>query len=120
MARTFIQEGEALDLIAPSGGVADGTPVLVGALLVVPQADAVEGASYVGLTEGVFSVPKANSQAWTVLAKVYWDDTNKCFTTTAASNYRAGVAVEAVANTAGLTTGKVRLDGVSVVAEAAG
>ena len=49
---------------------------------------------------------------------VYWDASGGAFTTTATSNYRAGVAVEAVASTAGLTTGKVRLNGVGVTAVA--
>jgi predicted RecA/RadA family phage recombinase len=51
-------------------------------------------------------------QAWTVGAKVYWDDTNKRCTTVATDNTPVGVAVEAVASGAGDTIGRVRLNAV--------
>ena len=61
---------------------------------------------------GEYSVDKADSQAWTIGQKVYFDDSAKVFTTAATSgNAAAGVAVEAVAATAGLKTGKIRLNG---------
>ncbi|MFD2855403.1 DUF2190 family protein [Seohaeicola zhoushanensis] len=62
-------------------------------------------------TTGVFELPKVGSQAWTVGAKVYWDDTNKVCTTTATANTLIGVAYEAVGSGAGETLGKVRLNG---------
>ena len=52
----------------------------------------------------------AGSQAWTVGAKVYWDDTNKRCTTVATDNTLIGVAVEAVASGASDTIGRVRLN----------
>ena len=51
-----------------------------------------------------------NTQAWTVGARVYWDDTNKRCTTVATDNTPVGVAVEAVASGAGDTIGRVRLN----------
>ncbi|KAF0124703.1 MAG: hypothetical protein FD152_2940 [Xanthobacteraceae bacterium] len=59
---------------------------------------------------GVFDITKVGSQAWTVGAKVYWDDTNKRCTTVATDNTLIGVAVEAVASGAGDTIGRVRLN----------
>lgn len=41
---------------------------------------------------------------------LYWDATNKRLTTTATSNTRVGVAVEAKAG--GAATARIRLDGV--------
>ena len=61
---------------------------------------------------GVFDITKVGSQAWTVGAKVYWDDTNKRCTTVATDNTLIGVAVEAVAGGAGDTIGRVRLNAV--------
>lgn len=120
MSTSYIAQGDVLTLIAPSGGVTAGTPVLIGGLVVIPQTTAAEAASFDAYVTGVHSVPKADSQAWTQGCVVYWDASGGAFTTTGASNYRAGVAVEAVASTGGLTTGKVKLDGISVIAEAAG
>ena len=59
---------------------------------------------------GVFELTKIGSQAWTVGALVYWDDTNKRCTTVATDNTLIGVAVEAVASGAGDTIGRVRLN----------
>ena len=55
-------------------------------------------------------ITKVGSQAWTVGAKVYWDDTNKRTTTVATDNTLIGVAVEAVASGASDTIGRVRLN----------
>lgn len=109
----FIQPGDVLDFTAPAGGVVSGTPVLIGALLVVPQVTAAATVLFAGVVVGVVSAPKAASQAWTEGAIVYWDDTAKVFTTAAAGNTRAGVAAEAVAGGAGDVIGIVRLDGVT-------
>lgn len=109
--KTFVQDGKALDLVAPSGGVTSGVPVQIGQLLVVPATTAAEGASFVGQTEGVFTAPKVGSQAWTVGAVVYWDKENSRFTTTATGSLLAGCAVAAVGSGAGETTGTVRLNG---------
>ncbi len=59
---------------------------------------------------GVFDINKIGSQAWTVGAKVYWDNTNKRCTTVSTDNTLIGVAVEAVASGAGDTIGQVRLN----------
>lgn len=113
-----ISTGKVMTFTAPSGGVVSGTPVLIGALLVVPVATVAETVKFAGETEGVISFTKPGSQAWTEGAIIYWDNSAKKFTTTAASNFRCGVAAEAVGAGAGLTTGKVRLDGISVVVTA--
>lgn len=116
MASTYIQPGDVMTFPAPTGGVTKGAPVLIGTLLVIPQNTVAQTLPFDGYVTGVHSVTKADSQAWTAGANVYWDDTAKVFTTTATSNHYAGNAAEAVASTAGLTTGKVRLNGIGIKA----
>lgn len=105
--RNHIQRGIGLDLIAPSGGVTSGAPVKIGSIIAIPSTDAAEGETFNGDTEGCFEVPKATGQAWTQGATLYWDNTNSVFTTTATSNTKAGVAIEAAASAD--ATGKVKL-----------
>jgi predicted RecA/RadA family phage recombinase len=108
MAKNFIQPGENLTLIAPSGGVVSGTGYLIGTLFVVAQVSAAAAATFAASTCGVWELPKA-SGAWTAGAKVYWDDTAKNVTTTATSNTLIGCAT--IAQVSGATTGYVRLNG---------
>lgn len=108
--KNYIQSGKALDLTAPVGGVTSGMALLIGALLVVPVADAAEGETFAGETMGVFELPKAN-QAFTEGAKLYWSTSNENLTTTASGNTLVGVAAAAAAS--GDTTAHVRLDGVA-------
>lgn len=108
----YFGSGDPLTIPAPSGTVS-GEPKLVGSLLVVPQATATEGDMVAVKTTGEFTVTKVGSQAWTVGAKVYWDNGNTRFTTSSGGNTLVGVATEVVGAGAGETTGKVRLDGVA-------
>jgi predicted RecA/RadA family phage recombinase len=109
MATNFIQPGECLTLTAPTGGVTAGTPVLIGALLVVPTTTVAQTLPFEGCTMGVFTLPKATGATWSEGQLLYWDDTAKKCTPTATSNTRIGCAVAAAAS--GDTTGKVRLNG---------
>jgi predicted RecA/RadA family phage recombinase len=88
--------------------------VLIGNLIVIPQQTVAQTLTFDGYITGVHSVPKAASQAWAEGAIVYLDNSAHNFTTTSASNYRAGCAAEAVAGGAGDVIGKVRLNGVAV------
>jgi predicted RecA/RadA family phage recombinase len=109
MAKNYLQPGVTLTVTAPYA-VASGAGVLVGRIFGVAQAAALISTPVEIVTEGVFTLAKANEQAWTVGAAIYWDDTAKVATTVgAASNVFIGSAVEAVADTAGLVTGKVLL-----------
>jgi predicted RecA/RadA family phage recombinase len=67
------------------------------------------------VVQGVFDLPKVDEQEWTLGARIYWDATAEACTTvastTAATNTLIGVAMAAVADTAGLTTGRVLLTG---------
>lgn len=119
----YVQPGEVVTLTPPVGGVVSGTPYQIGQILViatktVTAAEALAGATFEGLRYGVVTGPKTDSQAWTEGALIYWDDTEGEFTTTAAGNLLVGYAAEAVAGTAGLTTGTVILDGCARANEA--
>lgn len=115
MSTRFIQPGDVLTLTAPYDRTS-GEVALCGAIIGVAQSGVLNAASAEFMVTGVHSVTKVGSQAWTVGAIVYWDNTNKYFTTTSTSNYRAGIAVAAVGSGAGETTGTVRLNGLSVTA----
>jgi predicted RecA/RadA family phage recombinase len=106
--KNYIQPGDRLAVIAPAN-VSSGAGVLVGSLFGVALATAISGAEVQIATEGVFDLVKAGSQAWTVGARIYWDDTAKACTTTASTNKLIGVAVAAVGSGAGETVGRVRL-----------
>ena len=108
--KNYVQPGNTLTLTAPYG-VTSGEGLLVGSIFGVAAGDAASGATVEAALTGVFDLTKIGSQAWTVGAKVYWDDTNKRCTTVATDNTPIGVAVEAVAGGAGDTVGRVRLSG---------
>ena len=109
--QNFVKPGNTVTRIAPSGGVVSGSAYLIGSLLVVAQTTAAEGAEFEGLVEGVVTLPKTDGQAWTVGQKLYWDAGNACCTNVATAGQLIGVADAAVAVTAGLVTGNVRLNG---------
>lgn len=109
--QNYVQEGETLSLTAPYA-LSAGDGFQVGRIFAVAAGDADNGAAVEGVTEGVFTLTKTDEQAWTVGQAIYWDNSNKeCTNDGASGKLPIGVAVEAVAVTAGLVTGKVRLNG---------
>lgn len=106
--KNFIATGDNVTVAAPYA-VSSGGGALVGSLFGVAVNDAENAAEVVLSTRGIYELAKAGSQAWTVGAKVYWDNTNKVCTTSASGNTLIGVATEAVGSGAGETLGKVRL-----------
>ncbi|MDP2358646.1 MAG: DUF2190 family protein [Beijerinckiaceae bacterium] len=108
--KNYIAPGDTVDVAAPYE-VASGAGALVGSLFGVATADAANGAPVRLKTTGVFDLAKTSAQAWTVGAKIYWDNSTKLATTTAASGANAliGVAIAAAANPSAV--GRVRLSG---------
>ena len=85
----FRSPAKIVDLTAPSGGVTVGLFYLIGAVLVCANVTAAEGETFPGVTEGLFDdAAKATGSAWTEGAKLYWDDTNSRFTTSASGSFR--------------------------------
>ncbi len=107
--KNYVQPGDTITLTAPYA-VTSGDGLLVGSIFGIASRDAALGESVETALTGVFDITKVGSQAWTVGAKVYWDDTNKRTTSVATSNTLIGVATEAVAGGAGDTIGRVRLN----------
>jgi predicted RecA/RadA family phage recombinase len=104
----YVQPGKTLTLIAPSGGVTAGLGYLIGSIFVVAAVTAAEAETFAGDTEGVFTLAKVGSQAWSPGDRVYWDGGNSRCTKTAASGLQfIGFATESVGSGAGLTTGNV-------------
>lgn len=108
--KNYIQPGDVLTLAVPYD-VASGDGMLVGSIFGVASTTAASGGVTEAAIVGVVDLKKVGSQAWTVGAPVYWDDTNKECTTTASGNAKIGVAVAAVGSGAGETLGRVRLNG---------
>ena len=108
--KNYVQPGNTITLTAPYA-VASGDGLLVGSIFGIASGTAAIGESVEAALTGVFDITKIGSQAWSVGAKVYWDDTNKRCTNVATSNTLIGVATEAVAGGAGDTIGRVRLNG---------
>ncbi len=97
-----------VDLTAPSGGVTAGLFYLIGVILVFANVTAEEGEKFAAVPSGLFDeCAKATGSAWTEGAKLYWDDTNKRFTTSATGNTLVGFAAADAAS--GATTGSVIL-----------
>ena len=106
--KSFVQRGEILTLAAPYD-VASGAGLLVGAIFGVATSAALSGETVETAVCGVYELAKTSAQAWTVGAKVYWDNTAKVCTTVDTANTLIGVAVAAAANPS--ATGLVRLNG---------
>ncbi|MCA3572320.1 MAG: DUF2190 family protein [Aestuariivirga sp.] len=108
--KNFVQAGNNITALAPTGGVASGDPVLIGSLFGVAGTDAAEAAEVELATVGVYDLPKA-ALAVTAGAVAYFDASAGVVTTddNMGSNLRVGIFVAAAADSA--TIGRVRLDG---------
>lgn len=112
--KNFVQRGDVVTAIAPSGGVVSGQGCLVGSLFGIANYDAAEAKEVELSVAGVFDLAKVSAQEWTAGAPIYWDNTAKKATTTATDNTLIGVATLAAANPTAV--GRVRLNGVFAVA----
>jgi predicted RecA/RadA family phage recombinase len=98
--KNYVQEGDALTLTAPSGGVTAGNAMAIGDLVGIVANTAAEGETFVLNRGSVFDVPnKAGSLAIAVGDIVYVTSAfavNK----TSSGNKRLGLAVAAAASDA--------------------
>ena len=101
-----------ITLVAPSGGVTSGVPILIGGLVVIPAANAAEGERFSGYTRGVYTLAKATGTgALGQGALVDWDPTpgNVVAAGAVQDNYPIGHLVKAAGDSA--TECEVRLTG---------
>lgn len=108
--KNFIANGETINITA-AAAIASGRGVLVGSIFGVAEGAAAIGETAVIRLVGVFALPKAPSQAWTVGQTIYWDAAASRTTNVLTGNTRIGIATQAVAGGVGDTTGIVRLNG---------
>lgn len=95
-------------LIAPTEGVVAGAPLLTGGRVVLPLATVSDGFPYSAMIDGgVDNAPAATAEAWSPTSSLYWDDTDKVFTTTATGNTACAIAMESKLPDA--VTGSIRL-----------
>ncbi len=114
--KNFISQGDTLTFTA-GADVASGAGILVGDAFGVATTDVANGKTGTLKLTGVFDLPKTASQAWTIGAAVYWDDSGKKCTTVASTHKQIGIAVLATGATAGEVIGRVRLNGSTVKAD---
>lgn len=108
--KNYVQKGENITVTA-TAAASSGEGVLVGSLFGIAAGDAAIGEDLDLVTVGVFTMPKVSTDAFTVGAVVYWDDSAGLVTTDddTGSNPAIGLAVTAAANPSG--TVNVRLNG---------
>ena len=108
--KNFIQPGDTITLIAPTGGVTVGKGVLIGTIFAVATATVAAGSEFEGVVVGVVDLDKLNTEVWIAGDKIYWDNANTRATNAPAAGSRLiGYAQLAAANPS--TTGRVRIGG---------
>lgn len=111
MARNYLNSGNDVDLLAPTGGTTSGVGVLVGRIFSIAKLTVAVAIAFVGGTRGSWTLAKTSAQAWAAGDVIFWDNTNaRCDNLPTAGFRRIGVCITAAANPS--STGEVRLDGV--------
>jgi len=87
--KNFLAQGDNVQGVAPYA-LASGNGYLDGAEFAVASNDAAQGASVVGVTRGVFALPKA-AVAITRKTVAYWDNTARAVTNVSTSNTKIGI-----------------------------
>lgn len=98
MAKNYIQPGEVLDHIVAGSAVTSGSGILIGVRLGVALKDGAVGETISVAVKGVYNLPKLSTDVVAQGAALYWDNTNKRLTTTAAGATLAGYAAAAAGN----------------------
>jgi len=106
--KNFIQPGNSIDIVAPSGGTVSGEAIKIGdTLFGVASATRAENEDAAIEVEGVFELPKLSSDVVAVGKKLNWNDTNDELQLATSDLDNVATAVEAKGN--GDTLIKVRL-----------
>lgn len=109
--KNYVQPGDTITVTAPYA-VASGAGCQVGSIFGVACNTALINATDLEImTTGVFDLAKVDEQAWAVGEKIYWNDTDKVCSNVGTVGMLIGTCVKAVAVTAGLVIGRVRLNG---------
>lgn len=106
--KNYIQNGDSITITA-AADVTSGAGVVIGKMFGIATGDALSGAQVTIVRKGVFNLPKLAAQAWTVGAKVYWNDSLGQCTTVVGTNTLIGCAVQVAADPS--DSGIVLVDG---------
>ena len=109
--KNYVQSGKHITFNA-AAAVLSGQGVLSGSLFGIAAVSAAVGEDFEVEIIGVFDIDKTAAQAFAFGALVYWNDTTKLATSTAAGNKLIGATTLAAA--AADATVRVRLNGISV------
>ncbi|MCV6900860.1 DUF2190 family protein, partial [Escherichia coli] len=77
MAANYVQSDTVLTLVAPAGGVVSGLGYVIGSHFVVALVTAAAGATFTGMTEGLFRMTKAAAGSGKDFAAgeaIFWDN----------------------------------------------
>ena len=108
-----MQEGDIVTVTA-AANMASGDGVLTGGIFGVAAADAVAGEEVEIATVGVYELPKLSTAVIAQGDRVAWNSSTGKVVVPATGMYPIGVATVAAGN--GISTVKVRLDGIATVA----
>lgn len=113
--KNYIQPGNTMTFVAPSGGVTSGVGLVIEDMFVVPTVSAAQGVAFEGLVAGIVRLPKTSAATFNAGDKLYFvPGTGAVGTATTSGNFLIGCA--AVVGTNGQTTTLVRLNGTTVTA----
>lgn len=113
--KNYIQAGDNLTVVAPSGGTVSGGLYKIGAIIGVAVTTEAAGDPVVLKTRGVFDLKKTSAQAWAVGDQVFMNTSTRDVTNVSATGLvLVGVATEVAANPS--AAGACRLNGVSAPA----
>ncbi len=116
--KNYIQAGDNITVIAPSGGTVSDGLYKVGAIIGVAATTEVAGDPVVLKTGGVFDLAKTSAQAWAVGDVLFMNTTTRILTNVSATGLvLVGLATEVATNPS--ATGACRLNGVSAPAAVA-
>ncbi|WP_267426338.1 DUF2190 family protein [Methylobacterium sp. GC_Met_2] len=78
--KNYLQNGDALNVVAPAAGVVSGQPLVIGKIFGVCGSTRLVGETFALWRKGIFSLPKTNAQAWAQGDTLYWDAANSVVT----------------------------------------
>jgi predicted RecA/RadA family phage recombinase len=80
--KNFVQDGNTVAVVAPTGGVTSGQLLVVGSIIGVAAFTAAQTEDVEVQRVGVFTLPKVTTDVVTQGAKLYWDSSASKLTVT--------------------------------------
>ena len=112
LGSSFVQNGDVLSVAAPAIVSGGSGALLATGVFGVAMRDLASAEVGPFAMVGVFSLAKNSAEAWTLLVKIYWDNTAKVCTIVATANTYIGNAAAIAVNPSGF--GTVRLNGIAI------